>query len=316
LGLETLPPAEERLAAGAGEGAEAGSWGAGAGAMGQSSTVAAKLPLIAAKADDLEAIKKAVEDAASLCGGLWLSHLFVLFYLAVAAGAVTHEDLFFERAVKLPFLNIELPLLAFFFVAPILFVIVHAYTLVHLVVLTDKAKLFNEELHKQIGDALGLSTKQLEERKAKRDGFRRQLPSNIFIHFLVRTEGVRDRAFGWLLHAIGWVTLVLAPLLLLFLMQIQFLPFHSPFIIWIQRVSLCIDLFPLGWLWRRVVSVHEDGDSLWTSRIWIFIRLSLSFALVVFSVTVATFPNEPQEQFLPSWQIFPAMAGLHNLTRA
>ena len=41
-------------------------------------------------------------------------------YLAIAAGAVTHADLFLERTVKLPFLNIELPLLAFFFLAPIL----------------------------------------------------------------------------------------------------------------------------------------------------------------------------------------------------
>jgi hypothetical protein len=35
------------------------------------------LPAIAAKADDLEEIKKSVEDAASVSGGLWLSYLFV-----------------------------------------------------------------------------------------------------------------------------------------------------------------------------------------------------------------------------------------------
>jgi hypothetical protein len=64
------------------------------------------LPPIAAKADDLEEIKKAVEDAASVSGGLWLSYLFVLSYIAIAAGAVTHEDLLLERAVKLPFLNV------------------------------------------------------------------------------------------------------------------------------------------------------------------------------------------------------------------
>ena len=55
-------------------------------------------------------------------------------------GAVTHADLFLEKPVKLPFLNIELPLLAFFFLAPMLFRVVHAYTLVHLVMLTDKAR--------------------------------------------------------------------------------------------------------------------------------------------------------------------------------
>src|ERR1700722_283173 len=93
------------------------------------------LPPIAAQADDLEAIKKAVDDAASVGGGLWLSYLFLLFYLAVAGGAVTHADLFLEKSVELPFLNVELPLLPFFFLAPILFLFVHAYTthgLIHL----------------------------------------------------------------------------------------------------------------------------------------------------------------------------------------
>jgi hypothetical protein len=56
-------------------------------------TVGSALPAIAAKADDLEEIKKSVEDAASVSGGLWLSYLFVLSYVAIAAGAVTHEDL-------------------------------------------------------------------------------------------------------------------------------------------------------------------------------------------------------------------------------
>jgi len=51
------------------------------------------LPKFAEKADDLEAIKKAVDDAASVGGGLWVSYLGFLFYLAIAAGAVTHADL-------------------------------------------------------------------------------------------------------------------------------------------------------------------------------------------------------------------------------
>jgi len=49
--------------------------------------------------------------------GLWLSYLFVLFYLAVAAGAVTHVDLFLENPVKRSFLSVEHPLLASFFLA-------------------------------------------------------------------------------------------------------------------------------------------------------------------------------------------------------
>jgi uncharacterized protein YjbI with pentapeptide repeats len=203
------------------------------------------VPKFAKKADDLEAIKKAVDDAASVSGGLWLSYLFVLFYLGVAAGAVTHADLFFEKAVKLPFLGIELPLVAFFFLAPILFVLAHAYTLVHLVMLTDKAKCYHQAIYAQIKDA------------ETRDKLRRQLPSNIFIQFLAGPSDLRNSAFGRLLRSIGWISLVIAPALLLLMMQIQFLPYHSLSVTWTQRIALLFDLALIWWLWGTVVSGSE-----------------------------------------------------------
>jgi hypothetical protein len=235
VGLETPLPPEERPKSEADETtAPVESRVASAPAEPQSSapgTPAPELLKIAEKADDLEAIKKAVDDAASVGGGLWLSYLFVLFYLAVAAGAVTHADLLLEKPVKLPFLNIELPLLAFF-LAPILFLFVHAHTLVHLVFLTDKAKRYHQTLCEQIGDEAGLSTEELTRREAKRNSLRRQLPSNIFVQFLAGPSGLRRGRFGWLLRAIAWATLVIAPVLLLLMMQVQFLPFHSTFITW------------------------------------------------------------------------------------
>jgi uncharacterized protein YjbI with pentapeptide repeats len=267
------------------------------------------LPPIAAKADDLEAIKKAVDDAASVGGGLWLSYLFVLFYLAVAAGAVTHEDLFFERPVKLPFLGIELPLVAFFALAPLIFVVVHAYTLVHLVFLTDKASHYHRTIYDQMGDKDGLSKEELDERKAKRDGLRRQLPSNIFIQFLAGPSNVRESGFGWLLQGIAWITLAVAPVLLLLLMQIQFLPYHSEAVIWTQRVALGLDLTLTFWLWRRILSGREI-DRVRRIFTWLALplRFTLSVAVLLLSVTVVTFPGEWQETRLPSWPILPAMA--------
>jgi hypothetical protein len=41
----------------------------------------------AKEAHDLDALRKTVEDAASVSAGFWLSYLFVLFYIAIAAGA-------------------------------------------------------------------------------------------------------------------------------------------------------------------------------------------------------------------------------------
>ncbi len=272
------------------------------------------LPPIAAKADDLEAIKKAVEDAASVGGALWLSYLFVLFYLAVAAGAVTHADLFFEHPVKLPFLNIELPLLAFFFLAPILFLIVHAYTLVHLVMLSDKAKRFHQALHDQIGDDDDKAKERPPGRAAIRAGLQRQLPSNIFVQFLAGPPDIRASLFGWMLRGIAWSTLVIAPILLLLMMQIQFLPFHSSFITWTHRLALLADLGLLWWLWREILSGRAaDGRRRPASWGWTGLGFALSACAVLFSWTAATFPGEWQEGHLTNGDGLGGSISLHDV---
>src|SRR5208283_5516167 len=174
------------------------------------------LPAIAKKADDLEEIKKSVEDAASVSGGLWLSYLFVLFYIAIAAGAVTHEDLLLERSVKLPFLNVELALLAFFVLAPFIVLIVHAYALMHFIMLGKKASSFHNELRRQFPDSetdtqkSGVSPDSAQ--KDIRDKLRRLLPSNIFVQNLAGPPELRTGIFGSMLKLIAVTTLVIFPI--------------------------------------------------------------------------------------------------------
>ena len=133
----------------------------------------------AAKARDLQALRDAVDQAAAVGGALWISYIFVFLYLAIAAGAVTHKDLFFENAVNLPFLNVDLPLTGFFVLGPALFLIVHAYTLLHFALLAGRVGEFHKQLEAQIRD---------DETRAR---LRRQLPSNIFVQFLA---GPRESA--------------------------------------------------------------------------------------------------------------------------
>jgi hypothetical protein len=85
-----------------------------------------------------------VVEVANVSSGLWLSYLFALLYLVIAAGGISHKDLFLENPVKLPFLSVDL--LGFFVLGPLLFVIVHAYTLLHFTLLADKIGVFHKEL--------------------------------------------------------------------------------------------------------------------------------------------------------------------------
>jgi hypothetical protein len=246
---------------------------------------------------------RTVEDAASVSGGLWLSYLFVLFYIAVAAGAVTRADLLLESPVKLPFLGVELPLKAFFFLAPILLLITHAYTLVHFTLLAKKAGRFHDQLLAQIPGRENENARAL----AKREGLRGQLPSNILVQFLAGPRDVRESSFGVLLKVIAWTTLVVGPILLFLLLQIQFLPYHHSGIIWTHRITLVADLVLVWWLWRAILSGRGDFRRWrsWTRWAAPALGIVLSLDAVLLSWTVATFPGEWQEEHLPSFAIVP-----------
>lgn len=279
------------------------------GAVGLDAPKNTSLPDVAAKADDLDEIKKAVEDAASVSGGLWLSYLFVLSYIAIAAGAVTHEDLLLVRAVKLPFLNVELPLKAFFALAPFVVLIIHAYALMHFIMLGKKASRFHNELRRQFPDSETETQKSGVApdgvHKEIRDKLRRLLPSNIFVQILAGPPELRTGIFGSMLKLIALTTLVVFPILLLLLLQIQFLPFHDVAITNAQRAALILDIVLL-WLLRPPILADLSVESFGRARnlAWVVRGFGLALAGVVsiaaiwFSTVVATIPGEWPETAL------------------
>jgi hypothetical protein len=145
----------------------------------------------AKKARDLEVLRSTVIEAASVGAGLWLSYLFVLFYLAIAVGSVTHRKPLVREPVKLPFLNVDLPLIGSFVLGPGIFLIVHAYMLLRFVLLADKVGAFHAELVAQVDD------------EDARTRLHRQLPSNIFVQFLAEPREVRTGVMSFLLCLIA-----------------------------------------------------------------------------------------------------------------
>ena len=236
---------------------------------------------LASKAKDLEALRDAVVDAASVGAGLWFSYLFVLFYLLIAVGGVTHRDLFLENPVRLPFLNVDLPLLGFFWLGPAIFLVVHAYVLLHFVLVAGKVGDFDAELKEQIKD---------EEVRRR---LRRQLPSNIFVQFLAGPREVRSGVLGFLLQAVAWISLVIGPIALLVFFELQFLPYHNEAISWWHRSAVAADIVLLWILWPSIARGERAGLSradLRRGKIVALLFASLTPVLLV--SVIATFPGE------------------------
>ena len=262
-------------------------------ALGPDATAPDPTGKFAKEAGDLDAIRKSVEDAAAVSAGIWLSYLFVLLYIGIAAGAVTHKDLLLENPVKLPFLSdVPLPLVAFFVLAPIVFIVSHAYTLVHFVMLGAKAGVFHDELFKQLPDA-----------PDAREALRRQLPSNIFVQFLAGPRDIREGGLGLILKAIAWSSLVVGPVLLLLLIQVQFLPYHLEWVTWVQRLAVFADVFLLWLLWPAVL----DGRSkiawpqVWRHKVF----MVLSLVPIWLAFITATFPGDLIDEWIGPWEIIP-----------
>jgi uncharacterized protein YjbI with pentapeptide repeats len=239
------------------------------------------LPPIAAKARDLEALRNAVIDAANVSGALWFSYLLVLIYLIIAVGSVSHRVLLFESPVKLPVLNVDLPLLGFFTLGPLIFLVVHAYVLLHFAMLADKIGTFHAELQAQIDDA------------EIRTQLRRQLPSNIFVQFLAGPPDLRSGLMGWILRLIAFISLVIGPLALLVLFVLQFLAYHHEIILWWQRIAVMIDLALLWALWPSIGRGETSAIALRDFRKGgVLVGASLTALTLLLVFTVATFPGE------------------------
>jgi hypothetical protein len=99
---------------------------------------------------DVVALERSLNDSAVRVSTIWLSYLIFALYLVIAAGTVTHRQLFLEDPVKLPVLNIDLPLWGFFFLAPILFVIFHGYVLLQVLLLGRTAVAYNQALDRAV----------------------------------------------------------------------------------------------------------------------------------------------------------------------
>src|SRR5260221_3816807 len=163
---------------------------------------------------DIAALERSLNDSATRVSTIWVSYLIFALYLVVATGTATHRQLFLEEPLKLPALNIDLPLYWFFILAPILFVLLHLYVLLQVLLLGRTAAAYNEIVNKAVGSA------------PENALMRQRLANTLFAQIFSGSPRERYGLLGWLLRAMAWPTLSLAPICIILAFQFVFLPYH------------------------------------------------------------------------------------------
>lgn len=242
---------------------------------------------------DVDELQGSLNDAAGKASALWTTFVTLELYLMIAFGSVTHRNLFLESPVKLPLLNVDLPLVGFFIVAPTILVILHFYVFLQLLALAAKAQDY---------DAL---LKQAVPVASDRQYMRHRLDSFLFLQFLAGPPKQKQGFNGFWLRLIAWITLVGLPVLILLQGQATFLPFHRSEVTWFQRGILVIDLIIIWHYWNNIRVADDSFVPFIKNAVWVAIGALLSLCVAVFSIGVATFPGEWTDQHFPSARIVP-----------
>ena len=206
--------------------------------------------LMADKPDpfDVKALESAVNDSATRVSAIWISFLVFSLYLLIAAATVTQRQLLLAEPIKLPVLNIDLPLWGFFFLAPILLVIFHAYTLLQVLLLGRTAAAYNA------------AVARLELSPEENISLRQRLANTLFAQIFAGSPRERLGFIGWLLRTIVWITLAIAPILVVLSFQVSFLAYHSHIATWTHRSLILIELAIFFLMWPLALNAEKNSQ--------------------------------------------------------
>jgi len=251
-----------------------------------------------------ERLRGAADEAARLAQNVYLSFLLFGTYIAVIIWSTKDVQLLKASPVTLPLLNVPLPIVGFYIVAPWLLLLIYFNVLLHLTFLAQRLHQFNSVLV-AFPDAI-----MREEQRA------RLFPFPFSAMLIGRSPRRRLRI---LLGLMVSTTVVLLPLILLLWAQVRFLPYHDTSITWSHRAAVLMDLILL-WLFRplMLLPVHRTASIAPSHRLWRVVKhiplarrvkhipsarrflwgaglVLLSFVTVVSSLGIAVLPEEATE---------------------
>jgi uncharacterized protein YjbI with pentapeptide repeats len=238
---------------------------------------------------DVGALERSVNDSAGRVSAIWLSFVAFSAYAAATGSMISHRQLLLEDPIKLPTINIDVPLVVAAILLPTLFVIYHVYVLLQVVLLARTADAYNDAVERNIAD------------EADRARIRQRLANTLFAQLFAGSRREREGVLGWLLRLMAWITLAIAPVLVLIVFELRFLPYHSALVTWTQRGLIAIDLLAVLTLWAGAVDARRDIAWQGLMKSW---KVTLGAAVVVAACCVVlTFPGEPTRywmRFLPA----------------
>jgi uncharacterized protein YjbI with pentapeptide repeats len=196
-------------------------------------------------------LRRAVDESAKQVRTSFIWFMTISMYFAVVAATTTHEQLFLGQSIKIPIIDVTLPIDAVYLVSPLVYGIIYVSLLIQTDGLERTLRLFADRL-KDVSEAQRRSEATMTCDLA-------------FVHLYLRTS---DSIFVMLLT---WIVFVVSffgiPLAIMLLFQMHFLPYKHPWLTYFHmglvvltttiaiyfwfRFAAALEIFPRSSVWIR-----------------------------------------------------------------
>ena len=187
-------------------------------------------------AEKLKAATSAVDQGAKAVSTFFAGFLVFSAYVVVTVASTTDLMLLLESPLKLPVIDVGIPLHGFYGVVPIVLVLLHINLLLHIWMLSTQVLEFEGVLRQS-------RKGETEEVFAARRGARRMLYPFMLTRALLRPEKPEPPAVFFRLAY--FTTVIALPVATLLFIQLRFLPYHDEQYTWLHRSCVVIDLLIL-----------------------------------------------------------------------
>jgi len=222
---------------------------------------------------DIKALLETANSASERVAGLHVAFMAVCTYVLVIVFGTTDLDLLMGKGVRLPVVNVDVPIVGFYAFAPYLVVLAHFNLLLQLQLLSRKLFAFDAAAPQEAG--IG--------------GLRDHLHIFPYTYYLVgRPSPLVQPLIGLMVS----ITLVLLPLATLLALQLQFLAYQSEAVTWAQRIATWLDVTVVAILWPVIQHPKDDWIQYWRAllaayvprrKVWtVFVLLLLGFICFLF----------------------------------
>jgi uncharacterized protein YjbI with pentapeptide repeats len=205
-------------------------------------------------AADPKALLAAANSASEKVAALHIVFLAICAYVLVVVFGTTDVDLLIGKGVKLPVVDVEVPIVGFYAMAPYLLVLVHFNLLLSLQLLSRKLYAFDNAA--QTNDEIG--------------GLYEQLSVFPYNNYLV---GRPTRLMRGFLALVVTITMLLLPLAALLTLQARFLAYQSEPVTWAQRLAVWLDVGLVAILWPVIMDRRESWSA-YMAAVWRNARLN------------------------------------------